>query len=186
VAIVVAALALPAIAFVVTRVHLGGSDGLPGRLRDDLAAEVQSILENSTTIAHVGMADHDHSQAGPVRVMCAVDPFGVDPATATDAGQVRRVYAQHLCAIGAPGTPWEWATKSAGPVVVSLGPPPTVAIPQPRQDYRTQVQQMIPAQYLTRAFGTFAHPDLVARLRQRFLARVSSASPSPPPATPSP
>jgi hypothetical protein len=181
--IIVAALALPVAAFAVTHLHFGESGPLSGQLGADLSAEVQSILENSTTIAQVGTVGHDHGDATRVRVMCAVDPFGVDPSTATSVSQVRWVYAQHLCAIGEPGTPWEWATKSAGPVAVALGTQPRVLIPQPRQDYRTQVRQMIPAQYLTRAFGTFTHPDLVARLRQRFQAEVSSAHPSPAPSS---
>jgi hypothetical protein len=181
VAVVAAAVALPVVAFVVTRVHLGGSDGLPAGLRADLTAEVQSILENSSTIAQTGMVGHDHEAGTAVRVMCAVDPFGVDPANARGANEVRWVYAQHLCAMGTPGTPWEWATKSAGPVAVALGNPPRVVVAQPQRDYRTQVRQMIPAQYLSKAFGSFAHPELVARLRQRFQAEVSSAHPSPGP-----
>jgi hypothetical protein len=173
-AIVAAAVALPLVAFVVTRVHSG--DGLSDKLRTDLAAEVQTILENSPAILQVVQASHDHDGAGPERVMCAVDPFGIAPETATSASQVQWVYAQHLCALGTPGTPWNFASKSAGPVAVSLRDT-NVVLPAPRADYRTQVRQMIPAKYLTQAFGSFQHPDVVTRLRQQFTDQVSSATP---------
>ncbi len=177
VAILLAALMLPVTALVVTRTHLFGGGGLPDGLRRDLAAQVESILENSSVIAHVGMADHDHS--GQTEVMCAVDPFGIDPATASGEGQVRWVYAQHLCVIAPPGTPWDYAPKSAGPVAVSLTNPPDVRLPQPSRDYRTQVREMIPARYLPQAFGYFAHPDLIAALRKRFTTQPAGATPTP-------
>jgi hypothetical protein len=177
-AILAAAVALPVVAFVVTRMHFG-ADGLPSKLRTDLATEVQAILETSPVILEIGQAAHDHDHGGPVRVMCAVDPFGIAPATATSAGQVQWVYAQHLCAIATPGTPWDFASKSAGPVAVSLSNPPSVLLPQPRQDFRTQVRQLIPAKYLTQAFGPFQHPDVVAKLRQQFNTEVASAKPVP-------
>jgi hypothetical protein len=176
-AIVAAAVALPLVAFAVTRLHSGGSDGLSNKLRAELAAEVQTILETSPVILQVVQADHDHGEGGPARVMCAVDPFGIGPDTATSASQVQWVYAQHICALASPGMTWNFATKSAGPVAVSLLNPPSVRLPQPRQDYRTQVREMIPAKYLTQAFGTFEHPDLVAQLRQKFNDEVASASP---------
>jgi hypothetical protein len=179
--ILLAALALPLAAVAVTRVHLGSPAGLPAGLRGELTDEVRSILETSSVVAHLGDS-HDHDSAAPARVLCAVEVFGVDPATARDRVDVSRVFAQHLCAIAPPGTPWEFASKSAGPVAVILTEPPGVVLPQPRRDYRTQVREMIPARYLTQAFGTFTHPDVVARLRDRFTAEVTAARP----ATPSP
>jgi hypothetical protein len=87
------------------------------------------------------------------------------------------VYAQHLCVIAAPGTPWDYATKSAGPVAVQLDTA-AVRLPRPQQDYRTQIRAMIPARYLADAFGNFAHPDVVARLRDRYRTEVTpSAAP---------
>lgn len=181
-AIVAAAVVLPLSAFVVTQVHFGSGDGLPDKLRNELAAEVQSVLESSPVILQVVQADHDHDHAGPARVMCAVDPFGIAPDNATTASQVQWVYAQHLCALGTPGMSWTFATKSGGPVAVSLLNPVTVRLPQPQLDYRTQVRQMIPAKYLTQALGSFQHPDEVAALRQQFNDAMASAQPA---ATPS-
>src|SRR5207302_4517120 len=111
-----------------------------------------------------------------------VDPFGTDPPGATDVSQVRWVYALHLCAYAEPGTPWDWANKSSGPLAAQLTSPPTVILPVPTRDYRTQVTQMIPARCLTQALGTFAHPDLIARLRDRYNREVASASPPASPA----
>src|SRR3954454_11184064 len=73
-------------------------------LRDQLAAQVTDILERSTPAEH-----HDHGQefgeqAG--RGVCAVDPFGFVPPTATTMAQVKWVYARHMCAITGPGAGW--------------------------------------------------------------------------------
>lgn len=181
--IVAAAVALPLAAFVATRVHSSGGGGLSDKLRADLAAEVRTILETSPTILQIVQADHDHGD-GPARVMCAVDPFGIAPETATSVGQIQWVYAQHLCALASPGMSWNFTTKSAGPVAVSLLNPPSIRLPKPREDYRTQVRQMIPAKYLPQAFGSFEHPDVVTRLRQQFNDQVASATPAA--GTPSP
>jgi hypothetical protein len=149
-----------------------GFGDVPDSLRGQLSDEVTAVLENAPQIEHLG---HDEDSAGARRVMCAVDPFGVDPPGTTTAAGVRWVYALHLCVIGEPGTPWDYATKSAGPVAVGLGGSPVVRLPQPQLDYRTQVRQMIPARYQPEAFGSFGHPELVARLRQRYIAEVASA-----------
>ncbi|GAA5200334.1 hypothetical protein GCM10023322_78000 [Rugosimonospora acidiphila] len=173
--VVLLALALPAAALLVLNpqwIHGSGSGGLPDRLRISLAQRAVVMLESSPQIEHLG---HDEDNAGPRRVMCTLDPFGVDPPAATTVAQVRWVYALHLCVIGQDGTPWDYATKSAGPVAIGLGNPPAVRLPVPQLDYRTQVRQLIPARYQSQAFGSFAHPQLVAQLRQRYIAQVASA-----------
>lgn len=149
----------------------GRPGALPDRLRLPLAEQAVSALENAPQIEHLG---HDEDNAGARRVMCTADPFGVDPPDAATVTEVRWVYAQHLCVIGQPGLPWDYATKSAGPVAVGLGNPPVVRLPVPQIDYRTQVRQLIPARYQPMAFGSFAHPQLVAALRQRYNAEVAS------------
>jgi len=112
--------------------------------------------------------------------MCTADPFGMQPADATTIAQVRWVYAQQLCAVGEPGTPWEYAEKAAGPVAVSLTDPPVVLSTHPGRDYQTQVREFIPRQYLPQALDSgFTHPELVANLRARFRDEISYASPSP-------
>jgi hypothetical protein len=184
VVIPVAALALVAAALVV--VLTGGSrpagsaaaagSTLPDKFRLALAAKVVEILETSTPAQHLS---HGHDLSGHERIMCTVDPFGTDPPGVTDVAQVRWVYALHLCAFADPGTPWIYANKSSGPLAAQLTSPQTVLLPVPTRDYRTQVTQMIPARYLTQAFGTFAHPDLIARLRDRYNKEIASASPPP-------
>jgi hypothetical protein len=176
--VVLACLTLPIAGLVVARPGWIGrsSSGRPGdlpdRLRIPLAGQAVAALENAPQIEHLG---HDEDNAGARRVMCTVDPFGVDPPGATTVAQVQWVYALHLCVLGEPGTPWDYATKSAGPVVIGLGNPPVVRLPVPQIDYRTQVRQMIPVRYQTAAFGSFAHPQLVAQLRKRYNAEVASA-----------
>jgi hypothetical protein len=140
-----------------------------------LAVQAQAILETSPEIINFGSAGgHVHNTAGTVQVMCTVDPFGTDPPDATSAGQVHWVYALHLCVIGTPGTPWDYATKTSGPVAVRLDGVPTVRLPAAGNDYRGQVREIIPARYQTQAFGSFAHPQLVAALRARYNATVAS------------
>ncbi len=180
IALILACLTLPVAALVVQNPGwLSRSSGqrgdLPERLRIPLAAQAVTALENAPQIEHLG---HDEDSAGARRVMCTVDPFGVDPPGAATVAQVQWVYAQHLCVIGQPGLPWDYASKSSGPVVVGLGNPPVVRLPVPQIDYRTQVRQMIPARYQPMAFGTFAHPQLVAELRRRYNAEVASKTSS--------
>jgi hypothetical protein len=184
--VVLVALLLPAAALVVLHpgwLHRQPSvaryGDVPDALRGQLTAEVVPVLENAAQLQHLG---HDEDSAGPRRIMCTVDPFGVDPPGTTALAQVQWVYALHLCVIGEPGLPWDYATKSAGPVAVGLGSPPRVRLPEAQVDYRTQVRQMIPARYQSQAFGTFGHPQLVAALRQRYNSQVANA----PAATPTP
>ena len=169
---IVASVALLAAAAAVTYVgfHRGGEPA--DKFRQSLAGQVQSILENSPVIANLGVAGHLHDGSAPNKVLCAVDPFGTDPPGATDATAVHTVYAQHLCAVAPPGTPWDYAPKSSGPVAVTLDDG-GVWVPQPNQDYRSQVLAKIPARYQPQAFGAFAHPEVVTRLRQRYDASVA-------------
>jgi hypothetical protein len=183
--VVLAAFVLLAAALVVALRGTGGTSAaaprtaLPTGLAAQLSQRVAAILEVTTPSEPVEGHDPGHS-AGQSRVMCTADPFGMQPANATTMAQVRWVYAQQLCAIGEPGTPWEYAEKAAGPVAVSLTDPPVVLSTHAGRDYQTQVREMIPSQYLAQALpGTFIHPELVARLRDRFRAEISYASPSP-------
>jgi hypothetical protein len=180
IALVLACLMLPAAALVVQNPGWFSRSSsrpgeLPDRLRIPLAELAVSALQNAPQIEHLG---HDEDNAGARRVMCTADPFGVDPPKAATVAQVQWVYAQHLCVIGQPGLPWDYATKSAGPVAVGLGNPPVVRLPVPQVDYRTQVRQMIPARYQPMAFGSFTHPELVAKLRQRYTTEVASTASS--------
>jgi hypothetical protein len=139
-----------------------------------LAIQAQAILETSPEIINFGAdGGHAHNTAGSVQVMCTVDPFGTDPPDATSAGQVHWVYALHLCVVGASRTPWDYATKTSGPVAVRLDGVPTVRLPAAGKDYRSQVSEMIPARYQAQALGSFAHPQLIAALRTRYNATVA-------------
>jgi hypothetical protein len=135
-------------------------------LRDQLAAQVTDILERSTPAEH---HDHGHEfgeQAG--RVVCAVDPFGFDPPTATTMAQVKWVYARHMCAITGPGAGWAVSVRASGPIAVRLGGPPLVRVPTPGAGYPERVRQLIPQRYQKEAFGEFADQDAIEAARQRF------------------
>jgi hypothetical protein len=185
---VLAAVGLLSIAIVLTLSgHGGGSTAaartapttLPDRLREELVPRTIALLQDSTPAEHVS---HGHDLGGADRILCTVDPFGTDPADASTMGEVRWVYAQHLCAFGPPGTPWDYATKSSGPIAISLTSPTVILLPHVGTPYREQVDRMIPARYLPQAYGTFAHPQQVADLRKKFITEVSDAptiAPSP-------
>src|SRR5436309_1542828 len=82
------AVALLGAAVAVTYVGFHHGGGSSDAFHKTLASQAQSILENSPVIANLGVAAHIHDPNTPNRVMCAVDPFGTDPADATQASQV--------------------------------------------------------------------------------------------------
>src|SRR5690348_14111406 len=87
----VLAVALLAAAVTVTYVGFHRSGPFSDQLRRSLASQAQSILENSPVIANLGVAGHLHDPGATNKVLCVVDPFGTDPADATQAAQVRVV-----------------------------------------------------------------------------------------------
>jgi hypothetical protein len=89
---------IAALAFILYRAWVGDSaDMTPDRLRSSLAAQVAAALEQATPDEH---ARHGHGEvADGTKVLCAVDVLGFEPADATSPQQVRRVYANHQCAV---------------------------------------------------------------------------------------
>jgi hypothetical protein len=142
-------------------------------LRTQLIAEVTPILEQETPAEH-----HDHGHdvgpgaSGTATVLCAVDPFGIDPPDATALAKVRSVYAYELCAVAVPGAPWESATRFSGPVAVRFGDPPVLLVPRQGTGYQDRVREIIPGQYLEHAFGGFKDAQAVAELHRRFDAAL--------------
>lgn len=158
------ALAIALVAVLVTA--LGSTTELPVELRDPLAAKVAQLLEKSTPAEH---HDHGHDFGDqPIRVVCAVEPFGVDPPEATTVAQVRRVYALHLCAIDDASGPWKTSIRASGPLAVDLEVTPHVLIPRSGAGYQDRVRALIPERYQEQAFGTFTDPALIEVARRRF------------------
>jgi hypothetical protein len=140
---------------------------LPEELRTQVAARLIAALESGTPAEQ---HNHGHQVAAGGKVVCAVDPIGVDPAGATAIGQVTTVYALHLCAVAEPGRDWDLSVRYSGPLTATLGNRPVVSVVQPGEGYPQRIQAMIPERYRDRAMGPFTDEPALAQLRSRFAA----------------
>ncbi|MFG1704938.1 hypothetical protein ACFLIM_17260 [Nonomuraea sp. M3C6] len=133
------------------------------RLNDELAAEVTRILEQSSPEEH-----HAHGHDFDSRVVCAVEPFGTEPADASSLVEVKWVYARHMCAITGDSSDWSYSVRASGPIAVRLGIPPLVKVPEPGVGYPERVRQLIPARYHAEALAEFQDDAAIDAARQRF------------------
>ncbi|MBF8187605.1 hypothetical protein ITP53_18060 [Nonomuraea sp. K274] len=138
------------------------------QLNEDLAAQVTLILERSSPEQH-----HAHGHEFESAVVCAVEPFGTEPADAASLVEVTWVYARHMCAITGESTDWSVSVRASGPIAVRLGIPPQVKVPEPGTGYPERVRQLIPARYHDEAFAEFEDDTPIEAARQRF-AQVTS------------
>lgn len=170
-----AALVVLATVAVVVVLKAGGSaparpvgppdQAMPAALRAEVAARLVKALEEATPAEH---HNHGHEVATGGTVVCAVDPFGIDPPSATTVEQVGTVYALHLCAVAEPGRDWDLSVRYSGPLAANLGDPPVVTVVQPGAGYPERVHSLIPQRYWTRATGPFKDDAALADLRRRF------------------
>lgn len=141
-------------------------DGLPAALRAEMAARLTKALEEATPSEH-----HDHGHGSLTTtgtLVCAVDPFGVDPPSATTIDQVGIGYALHLCAVAEPGRDWDLSVKYSGPLTANFGDPTVVNVVQPGAGFPDRVHAMIPQRYWARATGPFLDEAALADMRRRF------------------
>jgi hypothetical protein len=148
----------------------GGTAGSAGQamspaLRAEVAARLVKALEDATPAEH---HNHGHEVTTGGLVVCAVDPFGVNPPGAATVDQVATVYALHLCAVAEPGRSWDMSVRYSGPLAANLGDPPVVTVVQPGAGYPDRLHNLIPQQYWTRATGPFLDEAALADLRRRF------------------
>lgn len=160
-----------------------GGDGRD-RLPDQLATRVVEVLEQPVGAAGTGPGPepvgqgHPLTDDGPGPLVCTARTFGFDPPDAANVGQVRVVYAHHMCAAVGPGLSWPGAIRAAGPVAVTLADPPTVRRPeqalpgQPAPTHTDRVRALIPTRYhdLALAPPGLADPAVADELRRRFEA----------------
>ncbi|GGT20810.1 hypothetical protein ACFFV7_14400 [Nonomuraea spiralis] len=133
------------------------------RLDQELAAQVTLILERATPEEHQG-----HGHGFESRVVCAVEPFGMDPPDASSLVEVRRVYARHLCAIVGESRDWAMSVRASGPIAVRLGVPPRVEVPAAGPGYPERVRRLIPERYHDEAFAEFSDETAIDAARERF------------------
>jgi hypothetical protein len=141
------------------------SDGLPEALRTELATRLTKALEQSSPADH---HNHGHEVAAGGTMVCAVDPFGVDPPSATTIDQVGIAYALHLCAVAEAGRDWDYSVRYSGPLTANFGDPPVVSVVQPGEGFADRVHTVIPQRYWDRATGPFRDEAALAELRRRF------------------
>lgn len=127
-----------------------------GGLNDELSTRAQTILEQqSPSELELISIQRGHGEPAPERVLCVAEAFGSDPADPETVEQVRVIYAQYLCALVQKGTPWDYATRSSGPVVITLADPPTVQLARSGDGYRERVRAMMPDELEARALEGF-------------------------------
>jgi len=140
------------------------------RLDDELSARAQAVLEQQSP-AQLELIStlHGHGVPEPDRVLCVAEAFGTDPADPETVEQVRIIYARYLCALVQKGTPWDYATRSSGPAMITLTDPPTVQLARSGAGYRDRVRAIFPDELEAKAFAEFndrGRPNsLLARYR---------------------
>lgn len=150
----------------------GGLYGIAPNVNAWLTERLVTSLEKATPADH---QHHGHDFAGAEgtapatpKVLCTAEPFAVEPAGATMPGAVTTVYAHHLCALVEKGRPWDFAVKTAGPLVARNTNPMDIKVVESGLGYADRIKQMIPPQYQARALVDFGDGSLVAQLRKRY------------------
>lgn len=145
----------------------------PNGLHEQLAARAQAVLEQRPP-AELELHDkHGHVVSHDAKVICAAESFAMEPATAERIEDVRVIYAHYLCALVEKGTPWDYASRSSGPVVITLTDPPTVQIAPSGDGYPDRVRAMIPDDLEPRTFAGFSDRGRPSALLVRYNAEVS-------------
>jgi hypothetical protein len=165
--------------------HVYGGRGSAAPMREDLRADlalrIQAILERGPAAYDPSTALHDHG--GQVdRIVCVVEPFGAEPASAITAAEVRVAYAHYFCAAGEPGTGYERSSRVQGPMVVDFSQPPRVRTPDSGSNYSASLRGMVPDRYQAVAFRGFDDARATEdQVKRQFLVRITqrpSAAPS--------
>lgn len=139
--------------------------------RADAAARIAVTIEQSTSDEH---AAHGHEVNPDERMLCTAEVWRIDePATASGAATA---YGYYLCATGTPGTPYMLSRMNAGPIVAQLTDPPQITVTALDEDFRTQVEAMMPTEFVEQSFKGFTDPGRADTLRKRFESQVSRAA----------
>jgi hypothetical protein len=141
---------------------------------DELSDRAQAVLEKQTpTDLELISTLPDHGTPGPPRVLCTAEVFGTDPSEPEKIEQVRVMYAHYLCALVQRGLPWDYATRSTGPVVITLTDPPTIQIARSGEGYPERVRAMIPDNLEPKAFAGFNDRGRPNNLLNRYVNAIS-------------
>ena len=143
-------------------------------LDDELSARAQTVLEQQPA-ANLELISTltGHGGSEPARVLCTAEVFGTDPAEPEKIEQVRVIYARYLCALVQKGMPWDYATRSSGPAVITLTNPPTVELAKSGEGFQERVRALIPDDLEAEAFGGFQDRGRPSQLLTRYVQAVS-------------
>jgi hypothetical protein len=142
-----------------------------GRLEDEMSARAQAVLEQQTPVdLELISTLHGHESE---RVLCVAEAFGSDPADPETIEQVRIIYARYLCALVQKGMPWDYATRSTGPAVITLTDPPTVQVVRSGAGYPERVRAMMPDDLEAEALAGFNDHGRPNSLLIRYRAATS-------------
>ncbi len=139
----------------------------PNPLPDQLAARAQTALEQLSPAELELYEPSGHAVDHGGKVLCAAEPFGTEPSTADRIEDVERIYAVYFCAVVKPGTPWDYASRSSGPAVITLTDPPAVQTAKSGVD-PDRVWAMIPDELEQKAAARFVEWGRLAGLRTRY------------------
>jgi hypothetical protein len=145
-----------------------------GGLDDELSARAQAVLEQQSPAdleLISTLSGHGAPETGGV--LCVTEPFGTDPADPEKIEDVRVIYTRYLCALVQKGMPWDYATRSTGPAVITLTDPPTVRLARSGAGYPERVRELFPDELESEAFAGFNDRARPSNLLNRYVEAIS-------------
>ncbi|MFY1669338.1 hypothetical protein ACN27G_05185 [Plantactinospora sp. WMMB334] len=171
----VAVILLAVSAGAVVLVRTAGSNAEPADLQGQILTRMRTTLEQADPEQH-NHAGHDIQQvatgeeAKPA-VICGVRVYGYEPAEVTALADVQTVYGFHLCGVAEQKTPWDWAVKLAGPVIMDMSrEPPGIQVVEATENvmFIDRLRQMFPPKYADLAQKEALADSEMADLRRRY------------------
>ncbi|WP_422770688.1 hypothetical protein ACN28C_29030 [Plantactinospora sp. WMMC1484] len=171
----VAVILLAVSAGAVVLVRTAGSNAEPADLQGQILTRMRTTLEQADPEQH-NHAGHDIQQvatgeeAKPA-VICGVRVYGYEPAEVTALADVKTVYGFHLCGVAEQKTPWDWAVKLAGPVIMDMSrEPPGIQVVEATENvmFIDRLRQMFPPKYADLAQKEALADSEMADLRRRY------------------
>lgn len=169
----VAVILLAASATAVVLVNSAGSDAGPADVKSQIMARMRTVLEQADPAQHQHQhhAAQPNAEGGKSSVICGVHVYGFEPTDVTTLADVDLVYGFHLCGIAEPDTPWDWAVKLVGPLIMDLSTnPPGIQVVEATEDTRfiDRLREMFPDPYEEQAQKEALSESEMADLRRRY------------------
>ncbi|MBF9130444.1 hypothetical protein I0C86_15970 [Plantactinospora sp. S1510] len=170
----VAVILLAASATAVVLVNSAGTEAGPADLKGQIMTRMRTVLETADPAQHQhqGHTAQTSSESGKkAAVVCGVHVYGFEPTDVTALADVDLVYGFHLCGIAEPDTPWDWAVKLVGPLIMDMSTePPGIQVVEATEDTRfiDRLREMFPDPYEGQAEKEALSESEMADLRRRY------------------